>query len=338
MRFAQDIGIDLGTTSVLVYIRDKGIVLNEPSIVAVRKNTGEVLAVGKKAKEMLGRTPDGIIAIKPLREGVISDYIITEKMLRYFLEKVSEKKILNPRLLICVPSGVTEVEKRAVINVATNMGARKVHVIEEPLAAAIGVGIDIVKPKGNMIIDVGGGTTDVAVISLGGIVKKESVKVAGNKFDEVIKNCIKKKYNIVIGDRTAEEIKFQIGCVIRRPNIEHMNINGRNFCTGFPIEILINSNDIFEALNPIAKEIVDAVIKVLEDLPPELASDISENGITLTGGGSLIYGLDKLIQQETGIETRHADNPTECVAYGTGKAIEYIKYLESGEGLKIKRI
>ena len=338
MRLTQDIGIDLGTTTVLVYIKEKGIVLHEPSIVAVNKYTGDVVAVGKKAKAMLGRTPEGIIAIKPLKDGVISDYIITEKMLRYFLEKVSEKRIINPRLMICVPSGVTEVEKRAVINVANNMGARKVHIIEEPLAAAIGAGIDIAKPRGNMVIDIGGGTTDIAVISLGGIVKKKSVKVAGNKFDEAITKYIKKKYGIVIGDRTSEKIKMEIGCVSKKPNIENVYVNGRNFSTGMPEEIITNTADMYEALKPLAQEIVDAVIATIEELPPELASDISTNGIYLTGGGSLIYGLDKLIQEKTGIEVRHAENPEQCVVYGTGKALDYAEILEAGEGLKIKKI
>lgn len=337
MRLTQDIGIDLGTTTVLVYIKEKGIVLHEPSIVAVNKYTGEVVAAGKKAKEMLGRTPEGIVAIKPLKDGVISDYIITEKMLKCFLEKVSEKKLINPRLMICVPSGVTEVEKRAVINVANNMGARKVHVIEEPLAAAIGAGIDITKPSGNMIIDVGGGTTDIAVVSLGGIVKKRSIKIAGNTFDEAISKYIKKKYNFIIGDRTAEKIKMEIGCVSSKPTAEKVNVSGRNFSTGMPEEIIINTNDIYEALKPLADEIVDAVITTIEELPPELSSDISLNGIYLTGGGSLIYGLDKLIQQRTKIEVRYAENPEQCVVYGTGKALDYAELLEAGEGIKIKK-
>lgn len=335
MKLTQDIGIDLGTTTVLVYIKEKGIVLHEPSIVAVNKYTGDVVAVGKNAKAMLGRTPEGIDAIKPLKDGVISDYVVAEKMLKYFLEKVAEKKLINPRLMICVPSGVTEVEKRAVINVANNMGARKVHIIEEPLAAAIGAGIDISKPSGNMVIDVGGGTTDVAVVCLGGVVKKKSVKIAGNTFDEAICKYIKKKYNVIIGDRTAEKIKMEIGCVSKKPNVQSINVSGRNFSTGMPDEIIINTSDMYEALKPLAEEIVDSVIATIEELPPELASDISTNGIYLTGAGSLIYGLDKRIQKKTGIDVRYAQNPDKCVAFGTGKALDYAELLEAGEGIKI---
>lgn len=336
MRFTQDIAIDLGTTTVLVYIKDKGIVLNEPSIVAINKYSGEVLAVGKKAKEMLGRTPEGIEAVKPLKDGVVSDYVITEKMLRYFLEKVSDKKMINPRLMICVPSGVTEVEKRAVMNIATGLGARKVYVIEEPLAAAIGTSIDLSKASGNMVIDIGGGTTDIAVICLGGIVKKKSIKIAGNKFDDAIIKQIKRKFNIIIGDRTAEKIKIEIGSLSKKPTIETMSIKGRNFSTGLPEERIITSDDIYEALRPLALEIVEAIISVLESLPPELSADISENGIYLTGGGSLIYGLDKLIQETTGIEARLVESPLQCVAYGTGRALEFAELFEAGEGMKVK--
>jgi len=337
-----DIGIDLGTANVLVYVSGKGIVLEEPSVVAIDKNANSVLAVGEEARRMIGKTPGNIVAIRPLREGVISDYDVTEKMLKYFINKVVDKKgfgrFFMPRIMVCIPTGVTEVEKRAVINVANNMGARKVHIIEEPLAAAIGAGIDIAKPRGNMVIDIGGGTTDIAVISLGGIVKKKSVKVAGNKFDEAITKYIKKKYGIVIGDRTSEKIKMEIGCVSKKPNIENVYVNGRNFSTGMPEEIITNTADMYEALKPLAQEIVDAVIATIEELPPELASDISTNGIYLTGGGSLIYGLDKLIQEKTGIEVRHAENPEQCVVYGTGKALDYAEILEAGEGLKIKKI
>ncbi|MBR5227088.1 MAG: rod shape-determining protein [Clostridia bacterium] len=338
MRISQDVGIDLGTATVLVHVRGKGIVLKEPAVIAVDKNTKEVLAVGNEAKKMLGRTPKGIETIRPIKDGVVSDYVATEKMLKYFLNKVSEKEVINPRVMICIPSGVTEVEKKAVITAANNAGARQVHLIEETLAAAIGAGIDITKPKGTVVIDVGGGTTDVAVVSLGGIVKSQSIRVAGDKFDEAIIKHIKKNYNVIIGENTAEKIKVEIGTVYKKPKMEAMKIRGRSLISGLPIEIEINSYEINEALSNAACEILEAVYTVMEKLPPELCADITETGIYLTGGGALIYGLDKLIEEKTGLKTVLIDKAESCVAIGTGKALEHIELIEKGNTIKIKKM
>lgn len=327
--FGQDIGIDLGTASVLVYIKGKGVVTKEPSVVAVDKNTNKLYAVGEEAQKMLGRTPGNIVAIRPLRDGVISDYNTTERMIKYFLNKVTKKSIFKPRVIICVPSGVTEVEERAVIDAGIQAGASKVHLIEEPLAAAIGVGIDIAQPFGSMIVDMGGGTTDVAVISLGGIVTSESIKVAGDKFDEAIVRYIRKKYNILIGERTAEEMKIKIGCVYKREDDPSMDVRGRSLVSGLPKTITVYSSEILEALGETSATIVEAVKTVLEKTPPELIGDISSRGIVLTGGGALIYGMNKLIQEETGIKTVVADDAESCVAMGTGKALDNISILQS---------
>lgn len=327
--FGQDIGIDLGTASVLVYIKGKGVVTKEPSVVAVDKNTNKLYAVGEEAQRMLGRTPGNIVAIRPLRDGVISDYNTTERMIKYFLNKVTKKSIFKPRVIICVPSGVTEVEERAVIDAGIQAGASKVHLIEEPLAAAIGVGIDIAQPFGSMIVDMGGGTTDVAVISLGGIVTSESIKVAGDKFDEAIVRYIRKKYNILIGERTAEEMKIKIGCVYKREDDPSMDVRGRSLVSGLPKTITVYSSEILEALGETSASIVEAVKTVLEKTPPELIGDISSRGIVLTGGGALIYGMNKLIQEETGIKTVVADDAESCVALGTGKALDNISILHS---------
>ena len=299
MTFGQDIGIDLGTATILVYVKGKGITLREPAVVAIDKNTNEVLAVGQNARKMLGRTPGNIVAIRPLKDGVISDYTVTEKMLKYFISKVADKSIISPRIMICVPSGVTEVEKKAVIDAANHAGARKVYLIEEPIAAAIGAGIDITKPYGTMIVDIGGGTTDIAVIALGGAVKSTSIKVAGDKFDEAIIKYIKKHHSIIVGERTAEEIKINIGCVYPKTTIEKMNIKGRHLISGLPVEIEITSAEMLEALSGVANQIIEAVHSVLEITPPELSADISDRGIYITGGGGLIYGLDKLIERES---------------------------------------
>ena len=299
--FGQDIGIDLGTATVIAYVKGKGIVLREPSVVAVDRNSGDVLAVGQEARRMLGRTPGNIIATRPLREGVISDYTVTEKMLKYFINKVCGKFIFAPRIMICIPSQVTEVEKRAVIDAASQAGARKVYLIEEPIAAAIGAGIDISKPCGNMIVDIGGGTTDVAVISLGGSVVSTSLKVAGDKLDEAIVKYIKRKHNIMIGERTAEDLKINIGCVYPKIQDMEMDIRGRDLATGLPKTVTIYSSEMLEALIEPAMMIVDAVHSVLEKTPPELASDISDRGIYMTGGGCLVDGLDKLLQEKTGM-------------------------------------
>lgn len=331
LEFGQDIAIDLGTATVIAYVKGKGIVLREPSVVAIEKNTGEVLAVGKEARRMLGRTPGNIIATRPLRDGVISDYTVTEKMLKYFISKVCGRYIFAPRIMICIPSRVTEVEKRAVIDAAIGAGARKVYLIEEPLAAAIGAGLDVSRPSGNMVVDIGGGTTDIAIISLGGTVISTSIKVAGDKFDEAIVKYIRKKYNVLIGDRTAEDIKIDIGCVYPKIQDLDMNIKGRDLYTGLPKTIKIHSSEMLEALMEPANEITEAVHAVLEKAPPELSADIREKGIYMTGGGSLIDGLDKLIQENTGINVMIAGDSISCVAIGTGKALENLDDFRLGK-------
>ena len=326
--FGQDIGIDLGTATVIAYVKGKGIVLREPSVVAVDKNSGEVLAVGKEARRMLGRTPGSIVATRPLRDGVISDYTVTEKMLKYFINKVCGKFIFSPRMMICIPSQVTEVEKRAVIDAASQAGARKVYLIEEPIAAAIGAGIDISKPCGNMIVDIGGGTTDIAVISLGGSVVSTSLKVAGDKFDEYIVKYVKRKYNVIIGERTAEDLKVNIGCVYPKIQDMEMDIRGRDLGTGLPKTVTLYSSEMLEAMIEPAMLIVDAVHSVLEKTPPELAADISDKGIYMTGGGCLVDGLDKLLQEKTGINVMIAEDTVSCVALGTGKALDNLDALD----------
>ena len=325
---STDIGVDLGTANVLVYVKGKGIVLREPSVVAIDKTTGEVLAVGQEARKMLGRTPGNIIAIRPLKDGVISDYTVTEKMLKYFINKICGKFIFAPRIMICIPSQVTEVEKKAVIDAASQAGARKVYLIEEPIAAAIGAGIDISKPCGNMVVDIGGGTTDIAVISLGGSVVSTSLKVAGDKFDEYIVKYIKKKYNIIIGERTAEDLKVNIGCVFPKIQDTEMEIRGRDLGTGLPSTLKVRSSEMLEALIEPAMMIVEAVHSVLERTPPELAADISDKGIYMTGGGCLVDGLDKLLQEKTGINVMIAQDTVSCVALGTGKALDNLDALE----------
>ncbi|HBY20102.1 MAG TPA: rod shape-determining protein [Clostridiales bacterium] len=318
-----DIGIDLGTATVLVYVKGEGIVLREPSVVAKNRDTGEVLAVGEDARQMIGRTPGNIVAIRPLKEGVISDYDSTEKMLKDFIAKVIGKRMfIKPRIAVCIPSGVTEVEKRAVKDAAKQAGARKVTTIEEPIAAAIGAGIDITKACGSMVVDIGGGTTDIAVISLGGNVVSTSIKVAGDNFDEAIIKYMRKKYNLLIGERTAEELKINIGAAYKREVDEEISIRGRNLITGLPKTMPVKSSEILEALREPVMSIVDAVHTVLEKTPPELASDISNRGIVMTGGGRVLYGLDKLIEEKTGISTMVADDPTSCVLIGTGKYVD----------------
>ncbi len=326
--WGQDIGIDLGTATVIAYIKGKGIVLREPSVVAGDNNTGDVVAVGEEARRMLGRTPGNIVATRPLRDGVISDYTVTEKMLKYFINKVGGKTLFAPRIMICIPSRVTEVEKKAVIDAATNAGARRVYLIEEPIAAAIGAGIDISKPCGNMVVDIGGGTTDIAVISLGGSVVSTSIKVAGDKFDEYVSKYIKKKYNLAIGERTAEELKVNVGCVYPKIQDVEMDVRGRDLTTGLPTTVTIHSSEMLEALQEPALMIVDAVHSVLERTPPELAADISDKGIYMTGGGCLIDGLDKLLQEKTGINVMIAQDTVSCVALGTGKALDNLDSLD----------
>lgn len=324
-----DIGIDLGTASVLIYIKGKGIVLKEPSIVAMNTKTNEVIAVGEEARAMIGRTPQNITSIRPLKRGVIDDYEATEKMLKYFIHKCIGNRLIKPRIAVCVPSGVTEVEKRAVKDATIQAGARKVDVIEEPIAAAIGSGIDISRPCGSMIVDIGGGTTDIAVISLGGAVVKKSIKVAGDNFDEAIMRFIRKKYSMLIGERTAENIKIGIGTAFKREVPVEMEAKGRNLATGLPKSIMLTSEEILEALREPINEVVEAVHAVLEITPPELAADVAERGIVITGGGGLIYGLDKLITERTGIQADIAQDAISCVAIGTGLFVEY-KYAKGG--------
>ena len=326
--FGQSIGIDLGTATVLVHVKGKGIVLREPSVVAIDRNTGEAVSVGEEARRMLGRTPGNIVAIRPLKDGVISDYSVTEKMLKYFIKKVCGKFVMAPTIMVCVPSGVTEVEKKAVIDASMQAGARKVHLIEEPIAAAIGAGIDINKACGSMVVDMGGGTTDIAVISLGGAVVSTSIKVAGNKFDEYIIKYIKRKYNVIIGDRTAEDLKINIGCVFPRMQKLEMNVRGRHLGTGLPVNLTVNSDDMLEALHEPAMQVLEAVMSVLERTPPELSADISDRGIYMTGGGCLVYGFDKLIQKRTGINVMIAEESVSCVALGTGKALDNEEMLQ----------
>ena len=332
--FGQDIGIDLGTATVIAYVKGKGIVLREPSVVAVNNITSDVVAVGHEARRMLGRTPGNIVATRPLRDGVISDYTITEKMLKYFINKIGGRFLFSPRIMICIPSVVTEVEKKAVIDAASNAGARRVYLIEEPIAAAIGAGIDISKPCGNMIVDIGGGTTDIAVISLGGAVVSTSLKVAGDKFDEYIVKYIKKKHNVIIGERTAEELKVGIGCVYPKFQDMEMDVRGRDLSTGLPKTITIFSSEIMEALEEPVMMIVDAVHSVLERTPPELAADISDKGIYMTGGGCLIDGLDKLLQEKTGINVMIAEDAVSCVAIGTGKALDNLDSMDKSNRIR----
>ena len=325
----MDIGVDLGTANVLVYIKGKGVVLREPSVVAIDRDTNKVLAIGEEARKMLGRTPGNIVAIRPLREGVIADYDTTESMLRHFIEKVAGRSfIFKPRIMVCIPSGVTTVEKRAVLEAAVQAGARKTYLIEEPLAAALGAGLDISEPYGAMVVDIGGGTTDVAVISLGGIVASESLRIGGDKFDDAIMRYVKKEYNMMIGERTAEEIKMNIGTAIRGRREGSMEVRGRDLLSGLPKTVRMSAVEIGEALNEPVEAIVQCVKAVLETTPPELAADIMDRGIVMTGGGALLYALDELIQKETGIPTYLAEDPLSCVALGTGKALESIENLE----------
>ncbi len=320
---ASDIGIDLGTASILVYAKGKGIVLKEPSVVAYDKDNNKIRAVGEEARQMIGRTPGNIVAVRPLRQGVISDYEVTEKMLKYFISKaIGKRAFRKPRISICAPSGITEVEKKAVEEATYQAGAREVHIIEEPIAAAIGAGIDITIPFGNMIVDIGGGTTDVAVISLGSTVVSTSIKLAGDDFDDAIMRHVRKKHNLMIGERTAEDIKIQIGTVYSSPQPKSMEVKGRDTITGLPKSVTLISEEIKEALRDATTQIMETIHSVLEKTPPELAADVAERGIVLTGGGALLGGLEELIEEETGINTIVADNPAQVVAIGTGQYME----------------
>ena len=320
---AVDIGIDLGTASILVYVKGKGVILKEPSVVAFDRDSNEVKAIGEEARLMLGRTPGNIIAVRPLRQGVISDYTVTEKMIKYFVQKaLGRRTFQKPRISICVPSGVTEVERNAVQQATFAAGDRDVYLIEEPVAAAIGAGIDISKACGNLIVDIGGGTTDVAVISLGGTVVSTSLKVAGDDFDEAIVRYMKKKHNLLIGDRTAEDIKIKIGTTYPLIENEAMEVSGRNLVTGLPKTVTVTSAETERALQGTSNQIIEAIISVLERTPPELSADILERGIMLTGGGAKLRGLEEMIEERTGINTMTAEEPTQVVAIGTGEYVE----------------
>jgi rod shape-determining protein MreB len=322
-KWVTDIGIDLGTANILVYVKHRGIIIREPSVVALAKETLKILAVGEEARQMIGRTPGNIIAVRPLKDGVIADYDVTEIMLKHFIDKVCPKpRLFKPWVVVCVPAGVTSVEKRAVLEAAMEAGAKKTYLIEEPMAAAIGAGLNITEANGNMIVDIGGGTTDIAIISLGGIVVSESLRVGGDKFDEAIIRYIKKMYNMMVGERTAEEIKIKIGSAYPEGLGKAMEIRGRDLVTGLPRTINFTSTDTFQALSEPITTVVDGIKSVLERTPPELASDIVDRGIILTGGGSLLHGLPRLLSEETGIPIHLAEDPLSCVALGTGEILE----------------
>ena len=325
--FSNDIGIDLGTANTLVYVKDQGIVLREPSVVAVRSGTSQVLAVGDEAKRMLGRTPGNIVAVRPLKDGVIADFEMTESMLRHFITKVHSRKWIRPRVVIAVPSGITEVEKRAVKESAAHAGAREVYLIEEPMAAAIGVGLPVQDAAGNMIIDIGGGTTEVALISLSGIVFSRSVRVAGDELDEAIAGYMKRAYNLMIGERTAEEIKIKIGSAYPIEKETSMEVKGRDLVAGLPKTLSITSQEVREALLEPISTIVDSVRVTLERCPPELSGDLVDRGLVLAGGGALLRGLDSLLQEETGLPVHVAEDPLSAVAEGTGRALSELKFL-----------
>lgn len=322
---SADIGIDLGTSSVLVYLKGKGVVLKEPSVVAFDRDTGEIKAIGEEARLMLGRTPGNILAVHPLQKGVISDYTVTEKMLKYFMQKaLGRRSFRRPEVCICIPSVCTEVERKAVEEAAYAAGAREVRLIQEPVAAAIGVGIDVTRPSGNFVVDIGAGTTDVAVISMGGSVVGTSLKVAGDDFDEAILRYMRKKHNLLIGSSTAEEIKINIGSCYEYYDGKVMDVHGRNLISGMPSTVSISSEETVEAFLEPAVQIIDAIIEVLEQTPPELSADILERGIVLTGGGALLRGLDQVIEERTGIQTVVAEDPLTAVAVGTGRYVELL--------------
>ena len=322
-KMTKDMGIDLGTANTLVYIKGQGIVVREPSVVAIRDDSKDVLAVGEEAKRMIGRTPGNIVAIRPMKDGVIADFDITQSMLSYFIQKAAAKKgVVSPRIAICVPFGVTEVEKRAIEEAARNAGAKDAFLIEEPMAAAIGAGLRIEEPEGNMVVDIGGGTSEIAIISLGGIVTAKSIRLGGDELDEAIVNYVKKEYSLMIGERTAEDVKIRIGSAYKEGEEVEMEIRGRDLISGLPKTMQISSSEVRDALRDPVNSIVDGIKSTLEKTPPELASDIMENGIMLTGGGALLKGLDKLVKEETGMPVKIAENPLDCVAIGTGKSVE----------------
>lgn len=326
--FSKDLGIDLGTSNILIYAAGKGVILREPAVIALDKNTGKVLQVGAAARNMLGRTPGNVVAIHPMQDGVISDYELTARMLSEMIRSVVKHAVVKPRMIVCVPSGITEVEERAVIQAATEAGARRVYLIEEPLAAALGANLDISAPEGRMVVDIGGGTTDIGVLSMNGVASSASIKVAGIAFDEAIVKYVRKHYGLVIGNNTAEDVKISIGCVWQRPEALSMNVKGRDLKTGLAREIVLSSDEIVESLKRPARLITDKVLDVLELTTPELVADISKNGIVLTGGGSQIYGMDLLLQERTGVRCMLADDADSCVAYGCGKSLAWMNHMQ----------
>ncbi len=327
--FSKDLGIDLGTANTLVHVKGKGVVIREPSVVAIQNNSKKVLAVGEEAKRMIGRTPGNIVAIRPMKEGVIADFDVTQDMLKYFIKKATAKTLgLHPRIVVCVPSGITEVEKRAVEEATRQAGAREAYLVEEPMAAAIGAGLPVNEPTGSMIVDIGGGTCEVAIISLGGIVTSRSLRVGGNKLDDSIIHYIKKEYNLMVGERTAEEIKITIGSAFPKAEELSMDIRGRDLVTGLPKTLRITSTEILDALREPVNSILDDIKLTLEKTPPELAADIMDKGIMLTGGGALLDGMDDLIKEETGMPVHIAEEPLDCVAIGAGRVVEEIETLK----------
>lgn len=325
----RDMAVDLGTANTKVHVKGKGIVLMEPSVVAIEKDGGKILAVGSEAKKMIGRTPGSIVAIRPLRDGVIADFDVTESMLRYFIQKVHKRSFMvKPRVVVCVPSGVTEVEKRAVFEATLQAGARAAYLIEEPMAAAIGANLPVQEPTGNMVVDIGGGTTEVAVVSLGGIVTAESIRIGGDEFDEAIIQHVKKEYNVMIGERTSEEIKIEIGSAYPLPEEEDAEVRGRDLLSGLPKNIILSSEEIRAAIEEPLSAIITAIKGTLEKTPPELSSDIMDRGIVLTGGGSMLKGLDERLRQETGMPVHVTEDPMICVVMGSGKALEEIDVLK----------
>lgn len=330
--FSNDLGVDLGTSNVLIYADGKGVVVKEPSVVAVDKNTGRILQVGTEARNMLGRTPGNVVAMHPLKDGVISDHVMTVRLLQVLFRRAAPQGLFTPkpRVVISVPSGVTEVEERTVINAAIEAGARRVYLIEEPLAAALGANLDIKGPNGHMVVEIGGGTTNIAVLTLNGVARSSSIEVAGDSFDEAIARHLRRWHGVVIGKSTAEEIKIKIGCVDERADEVTMTVRGRDAKSGMPRELTLGSADFYEVLRRLARTIADEVMSVLEDTSPELVSDIAENGITLTGGGSQLWGMAQLIQSRTGIRCTLADDPDSCVVYGCGKSLSWINHMKEG--------
>lgn len=329
-RFSRDLGIDLGTANVLIYAEDKGIVLREPSVVAVDKNDGKVIRVGSAARNMLGRTPGNVEAVRPMRNGVISDYDMTEKLLASLMKSVVGYSLIRPRVVISVPSGITEVEERAVIQAAMEAGARRAYLIEEPLAAALGAGLDVSGPKGQMIVNIGGGITDIAVISMGGVASSSSIYVGGDSFDDAVIAFVRKHHGLLIGENTAEEVKITVGCVTERSGDLKMQIKGRDLKTGLPRECTVSSAELLEVFKKPARQIMDEILKVMEQTPPELVADLSENGIVLTGGGSQLWGMAEMISQRTEMPCRVADDPDTCVANGCGKSLAWITSMQEG--------